>query len=165
MAILWAKKTDDRHNFAYPADKVPDAMLYSHGWASQLTPTARVKGRLCCSAVGECLPEMESLCPLSRRFRRSSQLGADIARRCVNCLSSPIASWTISAFAAAISSSSCAVPLRAKFRPDREILKSPGAPGNWRAGLRGGPRSRDPSYDNPRQKPLTAPGSFVTSAP
>src|ERR1700677_141667 len=145
MAILWAKKTDDRHNFAYPDDKVPDAMLYSHSWASQLTPTARVKGRLCCSAVGQCLPEMESICPLSRRFRRSSQLGADIARRCVNCPSSPIASWTISAFAAAISSSSCADPLRARLRSDREILKAEARRETGASAQGAGPRGRDPS--------------------
>src|ERR1700722_7574256 len=108
---------------------------------------------------------MELLCPPSRRFRRSSQLGADIATRCVNCLSSPIASWMISAFAAAISNSSCDVRLRARFRPDREILKSRDAPGNRRVGpCRASLQSPGLISDTPT-KPLTTPGGFVTSAP
>jgi hypothetical protein len=61
---------------------------------------------------------------------------ANIAMRCVSCPSSLIASWTISAFVVATSNSSCAVPSRARLRPDRKVLTRRDAPVNLRWPLR-----------------------------
>ena len=55
----------------------------------------------------------------------------------------------ISAFAAAISNSSCDVRLRARFRPDRQILKSRDAPGNRRVGPQGQPSRPRPFSQSP----------------